>query len=93
MVEAQQPSQIYPLGQPESGMDRRFTLGVVMAVAEVLAKHGFPDIVTAGSGADALNLEAALFRFIYGDPGGSGRHTFGCAVWTSPLCDCGGESR
>jgi hypothetical protein len=95
MVRPQQPAQIYPLGLHESDTDRRFTFGLVLDVAEVLAKRGYPDIVAAGSGVDTLDLRQILFQFIYGDHGNSGRHTEGCAVWTSPApgCNCGGDQR
>jgi hypothetical protein len=107
MVGPQQPPQIYPLGQPESGTDPRFTLGVVLSVADVLAKHRFPEIQ---SGADILNLQQALFQFIYGPADDSGRrdaafsdlramHDPWCPVGTlnrqgeELTCNCRGEQR
>ncbi len=93
MVGLQQPPQMYPLGEPEPNTDKRFTFGLVVEVADVLAKHGYPDILANASGADALNLEQALFTFIYGRADDSGRHVLGCAIWSSPRCTCGGEVR
>ncbi|MFD1044500.1 hypothetical protein ACFQ1S_02295 [Kibdelosporangium lantanae] len=70
MVGPQQPPEIYPLGHPESGSDSRFTIGLVLDVADVLAKHGYPDIFAAKSATDYLQVRAALFQFIYGPEGG-----------------------
>jgi len=72
MVGPQQPPQIYPLGRPESGDDDRFTFGLILDVADVLTKHGYPDIFAARSATDYLGVQAALFRFIYGPEGGQG---------------------
>jgi hypothetical protein len=69
MVGPQQPAQIYPLGHPESGDDARFTVGLVLDVADVLAKHGYPDLVSATSGADFLHVQDVLYQFIYGPEG------------------------
>lgn len=93
MVGPQQPPQMYPLGQPESETDPRFTLGLVLDVADVLTKHGYPDMIAAGSGVDVIDLQSALFRVIYGTNDTPGQHTAGCAVFTSPLCDCRGDGR
>jgi hypothetical protein len=87
MVGPQQPPQVYPLGEPKTGTDKRFTFGVVLEVADVLTKHGYPDIVDIASGADVLNLQTALFTFIYGPANDSSRH----AVRISPQGDYGGE--
>ena len=62
---AQQPGQTYPLDYPESGDDSRFTFGLMVDVADVLAKHGYPDI----RGVDFVDLRACLFQFIYGTVG------------------------
>jgi hypothetical protein len=45
--------------------DPRFTFGVTIDVARVLAKHGYP--VDAGNGRDHVDLQQALFRFLYKD--------------------------
>jgi hypothetical protein len=74
MVGPRQPSQIYPLGHPESGDDCRFTVGLVLDVADVLSKHGYPDMVSAESGADYLNVRDFLYQFIYGPEGDSDDH-------------------
>jgi len=50
--------------QVTSDDDPRFTFGLVVEVAEVLARRGFPD-ATVGSGADFVALRQALFRFLY----------------------------
>jgi hypothetical protein len=99
MVGPQQPPQIYPLDQPTSETDPRFTLNLVLDVADVLTKHGYPDMIDAGSGADILALQSALFRVIYGpvgateardpdpsDPLGilNGSHVSNCPVNTDP---------
>lgn len=52
----------YPTPRPESGGDPLFTFGLTFDVAEVLAKHGFPEIARAE---DLVNLQQALFKFIY----------------------------
>lgn len=51
----------YPLpAQPD---DPRFSFGLVLDVANVLAIHGYPKPT---SGRDLVELQQALFRFIYG---------------------------
>jgi hypothetical protein len=56
----QQPS--YPIPRPRTGSDARFTLGLTLDVADVLARHGYPPLA---SGADLLRLQQALFTTIY----------------------------
>lgn len=51
----------YPLPRRPEG-DPRFTFGLIRDVAKVLADHGYPPIV---SGADHVDLQQALFGFIY----------------------------
>ncbi|MEU4803007.1 hypothetical protein [Actinosynnema sp. NPDC023587] len=51
------PVQVSPDG------DARFTFGLVIEVADVLTRHGFPDANTHG--ADHVALRQALFRFLY----------------------------
>lgn len=53
----------YPLLRPED--DARFTLGLTIDVADVLAKHGYPKIE---SGADLVELRGVLFGFLYERP-------------------------
>jgi hypothetical protein len=53
---------VYPLPRPEQ--DARFTFGLVLDVRDVLARHGYPSIV---SGADLVGLQQALFGFLYVD--------------------------
>jgi hypothetical protein len=50
----------YPL--PEVDDDERFTFGVVVDVAEVLTRHGYPKPAT---GRDLVALQQALYRFLY----------------------------
>jgi hypothetical protein len=51
----------YPISRPDS-TDRRFTVGLALDVAAVLARHGYPPLTT---GADLLRLQQALFTLIY----------------------------
>jgi GTP:adenosylcobinamide-phosphate guanylyltransferase len=53
----------YPLALGDA--DQRFTFGLVHDVAEVLVSHGFPRLVVGG---DLVELQQALFRFLYRDP-------------------------
>ncbi|MEU0794715.1 hypothetical protein ABZ342_32030 [Amycolatopsis sp. NPDC005961] len=55
------PPRIYPLPQPEH--DPRFTIGLVLDVADVLAAHGYPPLSDGGD--DHVHLQQALFRFLY----------------------------
>ena len=59
--------RMYPLvGVDAQVEESRFTLGLVMAVADVLEDHGFPAV---GSGADLVRLRQALYGFCYGAEG------------------------
>jgi hypothetical protein len=61
----------YPVPRPPEGVDdSRFTFGLVAEVRDVLTKHGFP---RACSGGDLLELEMALFGFVYGPHWETGR--------------------
>lgn len=51
---------LYPMPRPED--DQRFTTGLALKVAEVLAAHGFPK---PREGSDFLRLQLALFTFLY----------------------------
>jgi len=55
--------RIYPLPAPPS--DRRFTLGMIFAVAQILVDHGYPRITAGG---DLVALQQALYGFLYATP-------------------------
>jgi hypothetical protein len=62
----------YPVPAPVS--DSRFTFGLTIDVARVLADHGYPPITAGG---DLVALQQALFGFLYAptahdDPDGFG---------------------
>jgi hypothetical protein len=50
----------YPI--PAADDDDRFTFGLILDVADVLASHGYPKLT---SGDDYVELQGAVFRFIY----------------------------
>jgi len=52
----------YPISRPDTGIDGRFTVGLALDVAAVLARHGYPPVTTS---ADLLRLQQALFTLIY----------------------------
>jgi hypothetical protein len=52
----------YPIPRPRAAGDARFTLGLTLDVAAVLARHEYPPLT---SGADLLRLQQALFTTIY----------------------------
>ena len=52
----------YPIRRPDRDADDRFTIGLTLDIAAVLARHGFPPITT---GADLLRVQQALFALIY----------------------------
>lgn len=56
------PRPAYPLDVAD-GNDPRFTLGVVIDIAGVLAAHGYPPIT---AGADIVRLQQALYGYLYG---------------------------
>jgi hypothetical protein len=62
--------RLFPVPRPDSGDDHRFTFGLIVEVADVLARHGYPDIAGACSGADFVALRQALFGFLYAPKGG-----------------------
>ncbi|MGB2569224.1 hypothetical protein ACPFP2_12330 [Micromonospora citrea] len=51
----------YPISRPAD--DSRFTFGLALDVARVLAEHGYPPMAESydGCGADLLALQDALF--------------------------------
>jgi hypothetical protein len=55
-------SPAYPISRPGSGADDRFTVGLALDVAAVLARHGYPPLTC---GADLQRLQQALFTLIY----------------------------
>lgn len=56
----------YPI-RPRPAEDSRFTLGFALDVAKVLKEHGYPAVT---SGRDFLELQQALFGFLYVGPDG-----------------------
>ncbi|MFF4751770.1 DUF6284 family protein [Streptomyces sp. NPDC002514] len=52
----------YPLPPPAAGDDPRFSFGLLVDVTKVLEEHAYPP-VTAGR--DLLELQLALFRYLY----------------------------
>jgi len=58
----------YPI-RPRPQNDPRFTRGLASDVAAVLVRHGYPD--PRATGPDFLDLQQALFGFLYA--GGEGR--------------------
>lgn len=57
------PERSYPI-RPRPDDDPRFNLGLVIDVRQVLADHGYPPVE---HGLDIVDLQQALFRFLYGD--------------------------
>ncbi|MEV8523228.1 hypothetical protein AB0451_03570 [Streptomyces sp. NPDC052000] len=57
--------RLFPITPPPEG-DPRFTVGLAVDVADVLHQHGYPLIA---SGADMVELQQAMFRFLYGAAG------------------------
>lgn len=58
----------YPVPKPEQGHDPRFTFGLIVEVADVLERHGYPAIGRDNAD-DHVELSLAVFRFIYTDQG------------------------
>lgn len=56
----------YPI-RPVPTDDARFTIGLTEDVARVLEKHGYPPVVDAGDAREFVNLQQALFAFLYKD--------------------------
>lgn len=54
----------YPLPRPSH--DPRFTSGLAGDLADVLKRHGYPQF----TGADLMELQTALFVFLYEPQGG-----------------------
>lgn len=51
----------YPI-RPVPDDDPRFTFGLTVDVAAVLQSHGYPKITAGG---DIVDLQQALYRFLY----------------------------
>lgn len=60
------PPRAYPVVPPDGDNDKRFTLGLTLDVAAVLVRHGYPPI----DGLDFVDLQQALFRFLYREDDG-----------------------
>lgn len=54
-------ARAYPLPQPKSGQDPRFTFGLALDIAKRIEAAGYPPV----SGTDFVELQLALFRFLY----------------------------
>lgn len=52
----------YPL-PPADEEDARFTIGLVLDVAQVLKSHGYPN--PAGNTDDLVELRQALYRYLH----------------------------
>lgn len=63
------PERAYPI-RPRPDEDPRFNLGLTIDVAQVLADHGYPPIE---HGLDLVDLQQALYGFLYGDRDGGAR--------------------
>lgn len=62
IVPTPQPTErAYPLPRPDD--DPRFTMGLLIDVCDVLTKHGY---VRPSHGLDLVDLQSALFEFLYG---------------------------
>lgn len=59
-------SRRFPIPRPAE--DPRFTFGLALDVAQVLAAHGYPSMTEPydGCGPDLVALQQALFSLIYG---------------------------
>jgi len=54
---------VYPVTRPGQGGDARFSYGLALDVAAVLARHGYPQV---RAGADLVRVQQFLFELIYG---------------------------
>jgi hypothetical protein len=69
--------EVYPVARPVDGDDARFTYGLAMDVAAVLAHHGNPPVRT---GRDLLRVQRALFELTSPRPSCCGLPT--SMTWT-----------
>ncbi|WP_326597866.1 hypothetical protein [Streptomyces sp. NBC_01803] len=58
-----QTERAYPVRPLEGDDDSRFTVGLLFDVCRVIERHGYPSVAR---GADLVELQLALFRFLYG---------------------------
>jgi len=59
-------ARAYPI-RPRPDEDPRFTIGLALDVAKVLKDHGYPPVT---AGLDIVDLQQALYRFLYVGPDG-----------------------
>jgi len=57
------PERVYPMKAPPD--DPRFNMGLLIDVTKVLAAHGYPPV---SHGLDLVELQQALFNFLYAAP-------------------------
>lgn len=57
--------RVFPI-QPRPADDPRFTFGLTLDVAQVLAKHGYDDVSKPAHARDFVELQQSLFGFLYG---------------------------
>lgn len=63
-------SRVFPI-RTEPDDDPRFSFGLALEVARVLAAHGYPDLTDptiSTAGCDFVALQEVLYRFIYVGP-------------------------
>jgi hypothetical protein len=73
----------YPVARPISpAVDPRFTFGLTLDVARVLEKWGYPKFAAGG---DFVELQQALFRFIYGPAPAAAAESIGSPAVTAAL--------
>jgi hypothetical protein len=77
----------YPLPRPDH--DPRFTTGLLFDVRRVLAEHGYPEIT---SGGDLVELQMALFGFLYASADQPTTETLDDAPTGAAVCDGCGHS-
>lgn len=63
------PDRVYPVPPADGDTDHRFSFGLLIDVARVLQNHGYPPI---SKGRDLVELQLALFRFLYGSASEAG---------------------
>ena len=64
----QAPERVYPVTPMDGDADPRFTFGLLIDVVRLIEAHGYPSI----TGRDAIELQLALFRFLYGGSDAAG---------------------
>lgn len=63
-----EPQRVFPI-RPRPADDSRFTIGLLIDVAEVLARHGYDDVSKPEHARDFVELQQTLFGFLYGPSG------------------------